>query len=126
MTSALNAAAASRLPLRAAATLACVLALALGVATPAAGAVDDAAVAQASGFQPVGEGFVDTAPAADPAVGDVRAADTTPPTGGVAAGFGGAAADGGLGAPHGVAAGLLALVTIGLAAHRRRQRAGSA
>ncbi|MEX0659438.1 MAG: hypothetical protein WD080_09920 [Egibacteraceae bacterium] len=111
-----------RLPLLATTVLAFALALALGFASPAAATTGE-------GFQPTGPGFVDpspttTAPAPAPAPGQSPVIDATPPTGGVSAGFGGMAADtDGLGAPHAVAAGLLALMTTGLAVRRRAVRA---
>lgn len=135
---------ARRLPLLAATILVLALTLALGTASPAVGFVDDAAPqqpAQDDGFRPEGEGFVDPTPddpgaagAHDPGHGGVAPSAPPPsapapsaPTGGVAAGFGGMAADGGgLGSLHAVAAGLLALVAMGLAAHRRRVPVGSA
>lgn len=111
-----------RLPLLATTVLALALALALGVASPAAATTGE-------GFQPTGEGFVDpspttAAPAPAPAPAHSPVHDATPPTGGVAAGFGGTAADThGLSALHAMAAGLLALMTMGLVVHRRAVRA---
>lgn len=128
--------AAHRLPLLAAATLALALLLALGIASPAAGFVDDTAAPQPTedttaqptqntGFDAEGPGFIDSGTddehngaAADGA--DAHTGDEAAPTGGVSAGFGGlAASEAGLGALHAVAAGLLALVALGLGAHRR-------
>lgn len=113
-----------RLPLLAAATLALALALALGVASPAAAFVDDAAAGQPAedaGFEAIGEGFVDSATTNSRADGHDADHDEAAPVGGVASGFGGMAAEeGSPGALHAVAAGLLALVALGLAAQRRR------
>lgn len=115
-----------RMPLLAGMTLALAMgiALTLWAASPAAAFIDDTATetTPASGFQPTGEGFIDSAPA--PSTPDTHdPGHQAAPVGGVSAGFGGMAADGpGLGALHALAAGLLALVAFGLGAHRRRVR----
>lgn len=119
---------ASRLSFMAATMLALALAFAVGAASPAAAFVDDVAVESSTeGFEANGEGFIDSGTAQDAADDHDRHHDEAAPVGGVAAGFGGMAADeGDLGAPHAMAAGLLALVTVGLAAHRRRIAMGPA
>lgn len=114
-----------RLPLLAATAFALALAFALGMAGPAAavGFVDDATPApgsQDTGFEATGEGFIDAGTADAGAGGHDGGHDEAAPVGGVGAGFGGMAGDeAGLGLLHAVAAGLLGLVALGLAAHRR-------